>query len=82
MSRKNDGSLIACNKRPYTQLEDYKTHFPGSANSTSTKTMQTFISGEGQDVVEDGGIHLTYEMQQSDYGPGTDTRSSTWYAAD
>ena len=82
MSRDNDGNSNTRNKAPYKHLEEYKRRFPGTPNPTSTKIMQTFTGGESQDVIENDGIHLTYEMQQSDYRLGTDAGSSTWYAAD
>ena len=82
VSRKYDGNYNTRNKRPYKHLEEYKRHFSTTRNPTSTKIMQTFTNGESQHVVENDGIHLTYEMQQSDYRLGTDAGSSTWYATD
>ena len=78
----NDGKPDFRNKRPYKNLDDYKHHFPGSPNPASAKIMQTFIGGESHHEIESDGIHLTYEMQQSDYRLGTDADSSTFNAAD
>ncbi|KAK0516328.1 hypothetical protein JMJ35_000931 [Cladonia borealis] len=81
-SCKNDGNPNVRNERPYKHLDDYKHHFPGSPNPASAKIMQTFIGGESHSGIENDGIHLTFEMQQSDYRLGTDVESSTWNAAD
>ena len=79
---KYDGNPDTRNKRPYKHLEDYKRRFPGNPNPASANIMQTFIGGESHNGIENDGIHLTYEMQQSDYRLGTDADPSTWYAAE
>ena len=81
-SCKNVGNPDIRNKRPCKNLDDYRHHFPGNPNPASFKTTQTFIGGESHNEIESDGIHLTYEMQQSDYRLGTDADSSTFNAAD
>ena len=71
MSCKNDGNPSIRIKRPYKNLDDYRHHFPSS---------KTFINGERYHEIESDGIHLTYEMQQSDYRLDTEADSSTFNA--
>ena len=81
-SRKNDGNPDCRIKRPYKNLDDYKHYFPGSPNLASARIMQTFMGGESHHRIESDGIHLTYEMQQTDYQLDTDADSSTFDAAE
>ena len=81
-SCKNDGNPDIRNKRPYKNLDDNKHHFPGSPNPASANIMKTFINGKRHHGIESDGIHLTYEMQQSDYRLDTDADLSTLNAAD
>ena len=72
----------------YEQLENNSNHSPSHLNPLTAKTVRTFIRGEKQDEVDDDGIHLTYEMQQSSYRPvvsiGRDINSEVnkWYATE
>ena len=81
-SCKNDGNPNIRNKRPYKNLDDYRHHFPGSPNPASANIMKTFINDERHHGIESDGIHLTYEMQQSDYQLDEEADSSRFNAAD